>query len=255
MINSALNETFGNLAGNLIIESDKNSNKLFTIEKGRDASTEFEKTIALPVLEENENKLLLSLNKNLDNDLVEATYLRVPDESEKGKREIADFFIGMRVVTGYNLSSKKDLELPINIKYTKGDNKDNVMGKQAFSYMLTGNISSGQILQDLSKTNLNSAYLSDYYVFSFEHGKNKPTESFHFASILDSDPKNTKSFSYNSSQSFPLQAKVKYISKNTEAKTLKEKRLSWVIWHLEGLDKEVEKNSLLQEGFKEFISK
>lgn len=120
--------------------------------------------------------------------------------------------------------------MPVNIKYTKGTTKDNIMGKKAFLYMLG--------FDDKKKTY--NEFASDYYLLSFTHGQDRPTDSFTSVSLLDSDPQ-SEGYLFNSAQSFPLQGRASAIVSGDSNRTLSERRADWMDWYADGRAEQAKK--------------
>lgn len=233
-LNTAAQSSLG-VVGEMILNSKANSHKTFTREKGRDTSTSFEKVIGIPLIQRNKSKILRVANEDHKETSIFFTGIYVPETNEKGKRDGADFY--------YIAESpffRTPLRLPVNIKYTAGKNKDNVLGKNAFSAIF-GYDASGNF--DPMVTN---STVSDYLLLTFFHGETKPTSDFHLLSVLHSDP-NSKGYAFNGSQSFPLQARVKDVSPSPYGFSLAMNRRAWSLWYAEGNRREAIKKISIAE--------
>jgi hypothetical protein len=216
--------------------------KLLTKYDGRDGATSFEKTFLKPTLfnVRNKNKIMKTINKMGDSyELLDIFDYKdtVVDETEVENRTFAD--IGLRIS---NRQGNESI-IPINIKATKGNTSDNVGGWLAYEFMMFGdNQSKGAqkdaLLEKVTKDSLSHVNVaSDYFLWSFTKGKDRPFTNSYAFSILEFEPQN---FSFNPVQSFPMQANVTKLiphrSAVTSAETLYDRRLKLSLWLVDNYD-------------------
>lgn len=202
--------------------------------KGRLASTQFEKNVAIPALKEAEKDIIRKLNKNRSGDerQVKIIEFRFPGDDEADSRSLGDFYIVLGL-------EDTELEEPVNIKYTAGKKPDNSGGIGSFSYALTGKterVTKEQLSAKLSNEAVENAPPTDYHFLSFIHGDAKPTEKFYANSLLSEGGMIRR---YNSAQSFPLQIHITGDGA-VSSQSLVEVRKDWRRWYATGLSTEVD---------------
>ncbi|MBC9704392.1 MAG: hypothetical protein H9W81_05115 [Enterococcus sp.] len=216
------------IIGQAIVSDNRN---VSILNKGRTASTDFEKTIALPVLFGDKETLMKSINKKFSDDKISTkiTSITVDEEeqSEAQSRAWLDFSFTLEINGSACL-------VPVNIKYTSGKTKDNVGGWEALSFCLYGSEGNGKGVkgvfenQKLKNGDWIDAPIADYFLISFLHGEKKATEEFKVASLLTLT-ENERAF--NDSQSFPVQARISETSRNVQV-SMTDARKNFVEWIL-----------------------
>jgi hypothetical protein len=202
---------------------------------GRDGATYFEKAFLKPILfGERKPEFIENMNSASDSkfqlvDIVdpEADFTGQGDGSN---RTFSDIDLILKDKDG-NVSS-----LPVNIKATNGGSADNVGGWAAFEFIMFGNVrsspSKSKTLARITPESIKATTVSsDYFLWSFLKGGEKPFHTAHSVSLFEYDP---TFFSFNASQSFPLQANVIRLVKNREVLdptiSLEERRTKWAVW-------------------------
>jgi hypothetical protein len=202
---------------------------------GREGATYFEKAFLKPILfGDRKAEFIDTMNGAADSklklvDIVdpEAGYIGQGDGSN---RTFSDIDLILSDKNG-NVSS-----LPVNIKATNGGSADNVGGWAAFEFIMFGNVrsspSKSKTLARITPESIKATTVSsDYFLWSFLKSGDKPFTSAHSISLFEYDP---TFFSFNASQSFPLQANVSRLIKNREvldpAISLEARRTKWALW-------------------------
>lgn len=199
---------------------------------GRNASEKFEVHFVKPLLFESAEGARLQEElraKTRNHKLHFSHFLDLTAEQENinsAAREWAD--IGIEIIV-----NQTKILVPVNIKYTSGKTSDNLCGWQAFSFLFFPDYekykAEHSIWKGLIKGEADWDMVCDYFLWSFVHGDgNKMFDKTDIFSLLGTDPVN---FTFNNSQSFPMQAKAKNItldSSNLDAAGRKKRIFNWL---------------------------
>lgn len=199
---------------------------------GRNASEKFEVRFVKPFLFNSEEGTRLQNElraRTQNNKLRFSRFLDLASEQDNANaaaREWAD--IGIEII----YEDTKVL-VPVNIKYTSGATNDNLCGWQAFAFLFFSEYSKYKaehsIWKGLIEGKADWDMVCDYFLWSFVHGSgDKMFDKTDIFSLLGTDPKN---FTFNNSQSFPMQAKAGNIvldSSNLDAAGRKKRLFNWL---------------------------
>lgn len=199
---------------------------------GRGGSELFEKAIIKPAIAERKEEIIATVNAgNNDYTLLDIIDPEEGDESEAAKRAWADIFLQVE-------KNGVIEDIPVNIKATdsKKPSADNSANWRALAYMmLEPSEASAKVDKEVSMmklvkegaTDLDSE--RDYFIWSFSKDSKKPFKGHKSFSLLEVDP---TQYTYNRSQSFPLQInadKVKNDGKPLSFSERKNRLFKWIL--------------------------